>query len=191
MKRTLSIGEKETVSQGGYSVFLREADGAVIFRLINKDGGVDESLSLKRGEGWTGDSYIASIEIENDHALAQDIDFYIGKRRFVSNRSASDVTVLGAVDLAGADVGGAEASLSVGVASVAVAAANAARAEMILKADPANTVPIFIATDAAATTGKGIPLEPGESLTLRYAGELAAISTVAAQTLWRTSLSNS
>lgn len=200
-KHTFSIGESISVPGGNYASYLAGTDSIEI-RLVKNGQTVAQfdsalpSFALDMRD-HTGTGF-AFDHVHITSATAQEIEFGVSEHPISYNRSSGSTTISGAVavtvaaslavDASVADSATATSKATVGTSSGSIYALDATRLEAILKADPGNTGVIYITAGTTATTGKGIPLSPGESLTLNYSGAIAAIADNAGESLWATSL---
>lgn len=139
-----------------------------------------DPATLRQGMGLNYAAGFDSLTIANG-STAQTIEIYIGDGEIADSRLAGSINA----EIVSAGANSAPASLTVGVAAVTAFAANTYRKAALMKSDAANGGTIWILDDTASATGYGIPLAPGETMTIETTAAIKAIASAAGQTLHR------
>lgn len=189
--RQMAIGERQTITRQGSTVFVRRADGQLRVTLRSLQvgsgkGGEEYSLRMVQADKWFHADTYDQVIIENVSGVANLIELYLGVGDFsqpvpdivnVEFEVPQDVNVVSSnPSPAPSSVIDSQVDLTVdNLAVVQLLPANPARVRALISAPSANAGILRIG-DAAVTATNGTPLAAGETLPLDTTAAIFAIA---------------
>ena len=121
--------------------------------------------------------------IENTAQAGEWLDILFGVETQGNVRIVNPTSAISSFELTKGTTFVTPLNASVGVAAASVLAAFAGRREALLQSDAGNAGIIYVGHDATVGPGRGLRLDPGQSLVLSTSDDIFAEATIAAQTL--------
>lgn len=172
MKITLAPDQESTVSQEGAFCYFKSGDGPIEVELRNADGSVMVSETIEPGQGIPVTGRFFRVRVINRHTTTQTVDLFIYSTALLDNRAV----VSGTVKLQPRESFTALPMMT----ATGTIAANPARAQLELMADPANTGLIWL----GGVANEGFPLKNGGTYQVAMTGALDVLFTVGGDKLY-------
>lgn len=142
--------------------------------MVRFDGG--PLVQFQTGIAFESPEFWAEVELFNSHTAAQPVEVAISDGFVDDNRLVGQVDISGGIRIA-ANRSASYGAVTVGTAAVQIRAANENRGSLLVQNNGAAAV--FVGADNAVTTGNGIQVGPGGSVSLTIAGAVWARSGAA------------